>query len=103
MTKPYTRHKFTRRMRILKILKLNLPYIISLLVVLMSINIITEIKQLENKSVIRNDVVSYYGYLPATFIYHDYTLKFVDNYQGPHQFLIWPKCCLLYTSDAADE
>ena len=29
--------------------------------------------------VIRWDIISYYGYLPATFIHHDVTLKFVDN------------------------
>ncbi|HYW97288.1 MAG TPA: hypothetical protein VE870_16970, partial [Bacteroidales bacterium] len=31
------------------------------------------------KGVIRWDIISYYGYLPATFIYHDVTLDFLDD------------------------
>lgn len=31
------------------------------------------------KNQITNDVVSYYGYLPATFIYHDLSLKFIKG------------------------
>lgn len=77
-------------MKIVKILKPNLPYIIAFLVILMSIKITTNIKLWKNQGVIQTDVVSYYGYLPATFIYHDYTMQFVDKYQGEHQFLIWP-------------
>lgn len=78
-------------MKILKPIILNFPYILSLIVVLISINISCNIKLWKTKSVIQSDVIFYYGYLPATFIYHDYTLKFVDNYNGPHQFLIWTK------------
>lgn len=37
------------------------------------------------------DVIHYYSYLPATFIYNDITLNFTDNYQGKHQFLFWPE------------
>jgi hypothetical protein len=75
----------------LKILKLNLPYILSLFILLVSINITINVNLWKDKQVIKSDVISYYGYLPATFIYHDYTLKFLENYQGPHQFTIWPK------------
>ncbi|MDF2437829.1 MAG: hypothetical protein K0Q95_2205 [Bacteroidota bacterium] len=42
------------------------------------------------KNQITNDVVSYYSYLPATFIYHDLSLKFVEN----NSFFgdkFWPK------------
>jgi hypothetical protein len=39
--------------------------------------------------VIAWDVISYYAYLPATFIYHDVSLKFVENYQGEHKFIFW--------------
>ncbi len=39
--------------------------------------------------VIAWDIISYYGYLPATFIYNDLTLKFVDDYKGEHKFTIW--------------
>lgn len=45
------------------------------------------------KSLIRNDVVSYYGYLPACFIHKDLSLNFIDsdtiNYRSKNQF--WPK------------
>jgi hypothetical protein len=34
--------------------------------------------------VISNDVISYYAYLPAAFIYHDVSLKFLDV--NPHKF-----------------
>lgn len=44
----------------------------------------------ENK-VIEWDVISYYAYLPATFIYHDPGLSFIDNYKGPHKFIFWPE------------
>jgi len=47
------------------------------------------VKQWRDESVISWDVISYYAYLPATFIYKDYTLKFIDGYKGPHKFTIW--------------
>jgi len=43
----------------------------------------------ENK-VIYWDIISYYAYLPATFIYQDLTLNFTENYSGTHKFLFWP-------------
>ena len=91
MIKTQIGYKLIDTMKLLKILKPNLPYIIAILVVLISINSTTKLELWKNKGVILTDVVSYYGYLPATFIYHDYTLQFVDKYEGPHQFLIWPK------------
>ncbi|UBM63274.1 hypothetical protein LA303_04700 [Candidatus Sulfidibacterium hydrothermale] len=39
--------------------------------------------------VIQWDVIDYYGYLPAAFIYHDITLKFKDHYNGEKHFVIW--------------
>ena len=78
-------------MKTLNILKLNLPYIVSFIVVLVSINITINVKLWKDNQVIKSDVILYYSYLPATFIYHDYTLGFLDNYNGPHQFTIWPK------------
>jgi hypothetical protein len=36
------------------------------------------------------DVVSYYAYLPATFIYHDPTLKFIEKKQPYPEILFWP-------------
>ncbi len=39
--------------------------------------------------IIEWDVISYYAYLPACFIYNDMTLKFKDNYAGHHKFVFW--------------
>ncbi len=41
--------------------------------------------------VIQWDVIDYYGYLPAAFIYHDITLRFKDHYQGDKKFVFWAK------------
>lgn len=41
--------------------------------------------------VIQWDVIDYYGYLPATFIYHDLSLKFTDHYSGEKHFVFWAK------------
>src|SRR5690606_36366779 len=41
--------------------------------------------------IIEHDAISYYAWLPATFIYHDLSLSFADNYQGPHKFIVWPE------------
>ncbi len=39
--------------------------------------------------VIEHDVHWYYGYLPATFIYHDITLSKSDYKQGDNYYLFW--------------
>jgi len=44
----------------------------------------------ENR-VIAWDVISYYAYLPATFIYFDLGLEFMDEYKGEHKFVFWPE------------
>ena len=41
--------------------------------------------------VIQWDVIDYYGYLPAAFIYHDISLKFKDHYTGDKKFIFWAK------------
>jgi len=41
--------------------------------------------------VIQWDVIDYYGYLPAAFIYHDISLKFKDHYTGKRHFVFWAK------------
>jgi len=41
--------------------------------------------------VIQWDVIDYYGYLPAAFIYHDISLKFKDHYTGNKHFVFWAK------------
>ena len=77
-------------MKKLSILIKKLPFLISILIIALISNCINNIKPWEKEeNVINWDVISYYGYLPATFIYHDYTLKFVENYNGPHKFTIW--------------
>lgn len=45
----------------------------------------------DSNRVIQNDVIDYYGYLPAAFIYHDLTLKFQENYSGNKKFIFWAK------------
>ncbi|MEO5569822.1 MAG: hypothetical protein ABIT08_17825 [Bacteroidia bacterium] len=40
-------------------------------------------------SIIQNDVIFYYSYLPATFIYHDLTFGFVRNLPGEIQAKIY--------------
>lgn len=35
------------------------------------------------------DIISYYAYLPATFIYHDLSLEFVGKKQGDKLYRIW--------------
>ncbi len=41
--------------------------------------------------IIQWDVIDYYGYLPAAFIYHDISLKFKDHYTGDKKFVFWAK------------
>ncbi|MCI0522984.1 MAG: hypothetical protein L0Y37_04925, partial [Bacteroidales bacterium] len=45
----------------------------------------------DEQRVIEWDAISYYAYLPALFIYHDLTLSYVDGYDGPHKFIVWPE------------
>jgi hypothetical protein len=40
--------------------------------------------------VIAWDVISYYSYLPATFIYHDVSLKFIDKEKPYPEIIFWP-------------
>lgn len=32
-----------------------------------------------NQQVVKHDIVSYYSYLPAAFVYHDLTFRFFDE------------------------
>ncbi len=43
------------------------------------------------RSIIDNDILEYYSYLPASIIFHDLTFKFSINYQGHHEFKFWGK------------
>jgi len=51
--------------------------------------ILTDKRWQKEDKVIEWDIISYYAYLPATFIYHDPSLKFTDDYHGEHKFKIW--------------
>lgn len=44
----------------------------------------------ENR-VIANDIISYYAYLPATFVYGDFTLSFMDKIPDDYGNKFWPK------------
>ncbi len=76
-------------MKAFSFIKTKLTLIVSLLIVVFILNCMKNVKQWRGESVISWDVISYYAYLPATFIYKDYTLKFIDTYKGPHKFTIW--------------
>lgn len=43
-----------------------------------------------DKLIIYNDIISYYAYLPATFIYKDITLNFIDKGDGDGKYIFWP-------------
>ena len=42
------------------------------------------------EGIIEWDIKSYYAYLPATFIYHDLSLDFIDTNPKKFKFWIWP-------------
>jgi glycosyltransferase involved in cell wall biosynthesis len=63
-----------------------------LIAVIIALNsILTEKRWQKEDKVIEWDIISYYAYLPATFIYHDLSLSFKDSYSGPHRFVYWPE------------
>jgi len=43
----------------------------------------------EKNEVIQNDVISYYAYLPATFIFHDLNFDFIKNLPADFEGQIW--------------
>ena len=45
----------------------------------------------KDKRIIEWDVIIYYAYLPATFIFDDITLNFKNDYEGDKKFTIWAK------------
>ena len=49
------------------------------------------IKIWKQKTIIEQDVLSYYGYLPATFIYHDLTLSSIFNGKENSLIQVWAK------------
>ncbi|GAB4294049.1 MAG: hypothetical protein Kow0068_18940 [Marinilabiliales bacterium] len=65
--------------------------IINLLIIIVIINTILKFKfwQEDNK-VICNDIIFYYSYLPATFIYGDVTLDFIGKIHEDFSNKFWP-------------
>lgn len=53
--------------------------IIWLLVSLFTVKTTMNLEPWNRKAIIDQDVIFYYGYLPATFIYHDWSFKFPDK------------------------
>ena len=70
---------------------ISLPRIVNWLVILSLIwvNFNTNLYKRDGK-VIMNDVVEYYTYLPALFVYHDITLKFTEKNPGYYGDKFWP-------------
>ncbi|MDA3910027.1 MAG: hypothetical protein PF448_01555 [Bacteroidales bacterium] len=64
-------------------------FAIFILILAMFFNMLNTKSWKQPNGIIYWDVISYYGYLPATFIYKDLSLKFKDNYEGDHHFVIW--------------
>jgi hypothetical protein len=73
-------------------MKLGIAKLSILIVILTALFTDLNIKQWQNPhKVIEWDVISYYAYLPAYFIYDDVSLKFKENYHGSHHFVFWGK------------
>src|SRR5688500_302583 len=49
------------------------------------------LKTYRSKTLIGNDIVSYYAYLPATFVHHDLTLSFLKNPPADMAGMYWPE------------
>ena len=64
---------------------------VATIIAIMLFNLINVKHWKDEKRVIEWDAISYYAYLPATFIYHDLSLGFIDGYSGDHKFVFWPE------------
>ena len=72
--------------------KENLSQITVFFIVFVAIFVVFNIKEWEKKGrVIEWDVISYYAYLPAAFIYDDVTLEFMNERTPDQNYTIWPK------------
>lgn len=77
---------------VLQTLKNKLGYIAIGLVLMVYLLHMLNVKYWNiNKGIIFWDTISYYAYLPATFIYHDLSLKFIDEDPGFYNDKIWPQ------------
>lgn len=66
-------------------------WVLVLMIVTAFVLTFIERKWEKDNSVINYDVVSYYTYLPAAFIYDDLTLEFAYHKKENQNFLIWPE------------
>ncbi len=64
---------------------------VAFIITFMTLNMLNVKHWKEEQRVIEWDAISYYAYLPATFIYNDLSLSFTDGYDGPHKFVFWPE------------
>ena len=64
---------------------------VAFIITFMTVNMLNVKHWKEEQRVIEWDAISYYAYLPATFIYNDLSLSFTDGYDGPHKFVFWPE------------
>jgi glycosyltransferase involved in cell wall biosynthesis len=64
---------------------------VAFIITFMTVNMLNVKHWKEEQRVIEWDAISYYAYLPATFIYKDLSLSFTDGYDGPHKFVFWPE------------
>lgn len=64
---------------------------IAFIITFMTVNMLSVKHWKDEQRVIEWDAISYYAYLPATFIYHDLSLIFADGYDGPHRLIVWPE------------
>ena len=60
-------------------------------IVLISIYCYLNIAKWRKNDVIKNDTISYYAYLPATFIYHDISLNFLNDSSSTKKVEMWPE------------
>jgi len=76
-----------------RFVSINLKSLISIIFIIIAIIYhSTNVKPWKNyNSVVKYDVISYYSYLPAAFIYHDITLSFLDNPDNKIPVRFWPK------------
>ncbi len=63
---------------------------IGLILLIIAVTIFIHARFNKPEGVVIWDIKSYYSYLPATFIYHDLTLGFLDDYPGKFSQRIWP-------------
>lgn len=67
--------------------KISLSLISCWLIAIISILSLFNMKLYKRNDFINNDIVSYYAFLPATFIQHDLSLKFTER---PYEGIFWP-------------